>query len=349
METRLPQSSDGNCQNNKVYRSRGLTARIPIALIALIIVNCQSGCQLINRFRSDSIADVPVAFSEMPSKEQILAHLAAQSNRVNQIQSDVRVSMDGMPTLRGTLAVEKPDRLRLTAGLLGVSELGVDVGSNPERFWFWTKVASPGQEPGIYYANHDEYQNSNLHQTVPIEPSWLIDALGLVEFHHDDRIEGPIARPDGFIEIRTYRNIRRGQNIRVSVIDPKYGWVVQQAMYDSAGRLIAHADSIEYKHYGQHGVNLPDEIVMTAYNPSGGKLTIKVDASSYKLNSIYGDPDKLWSMPNPGNVRLINLVTQKTEFSPDTQFGKISDGRSFDHRTSRGTNRITNFPGRSLR
>ena len=346
MEERIFQI--GVTGNDKRFAMRHCRWQIRLIVVcATAILLClQSGCQLINRFRTDPLANVPVAFNDTPSKEQLLAHLAAQKSQIRQIQSDVRVSMDGLPTLRGTLAVEKPNRLRLTAGLLGVSELGVDVGSNAERFWFWTKVAAPGQEPGIYYADHAQYQNSNLHAAVPIEPSWLMDALGLVEFRHDDRIEGPIVRPDGMYEIRTYRSNR---NIRVSVIDPKYGWVSQQAMYDGAGRLLAHADSIDYQHYPDQGVNLPGLIELTAYNPAGGKLEISVDPSNYKLNSIYGDPDKLWAMPNPGNVSLFNLVTQQRVSEPQMEIDKVSDGKSFDHRTSSGENRFQSFAGRTLR
>ena len=312
-----------------------------VIVSAVFIVVGQTGCQLMNRFQPDTRSAAPVAFNEMPSKEQILAHLASQSQQVHQIQSDVRVSMDGMPTLRGTLAVEKPNRLRLTAGLLGVPELGVDVGSNDDRFWFWTKVAAPGEEPGIYFANHNEYRNSKLHQMVPIEPDWLIDALGLVEFRPDDRVEGPFARADGRFEIRTYRSNGSQQNIRISVIDPTYGWVNQQAMYDSTGTLLAYADSIKFQHYPEHNVNLPSRIELTAYDSAGGKLKISVDASSYKLNSIYGDPDTLWSMPNPGNVRMINLATGQTAIRAGHGIKSVCrDRRSFDHRTS--------GPGQSL-
>ena len=304
-------------------------------LLSTILLSCQTGCHLLNRFRSDTAATIPVAFDEMPTKEQIVSHLVSQSQQIKQIQSDVRVSMDSMPKLRGTLAVEKPNRLRLTAGLLGVSELGVDVGSNAERFWFWTKVAAPGQEPGIYYANHDDYRNSQFHQMVPIEPNWLIDALGFVEFRPTDRIEGPFRRPqDNNLEIRTYRQVGSKQTIRVSVIDPTYGWVSQQSIYDDSGQLIAFANSNKYRHYAEFNVNLPDQVVLTAYSPDRSKLTIVIDASSYKLNSIYGDPEKLWSMPNPGNVRIFNLATGQLQADPQISTGRISDGRTFDHRTS---------------
>ena len=321
----------------------------PALVLVTMLLTSLCGCNLINRFHSDTNTPVPVAFDAVPSKQQLLAHLASQSQRIQQIQSDVRVSMDGMPTLRGTLAVEKPDRLRLTAGLLGVSELGVDVGSNSDRFWFWTKVAAPGQEPGIYFANHSEYRHSNLRQMVPVEPAWLIDALGLVEFQSDDRVEGPVQRPDGLVEIRTYRHRGSEQYIRTSVVDPTYGWVLQHAMYDASGRLIAFSDSSDYRHYPEYDVNLPALIKLTAYSQNGDKIQISVTASSYKLNSIYGDPDKLWSMPNPGNVRVINLVTGQEQNAPQSQVGNIDDGRIFDHRARLQTATFANLGKNSIR
>lgn len=254
--------------------------------------------------------------------------------------------MAGIPTLRGTLAVEKPNRLRMNAGLLGVSELGVDVGSNDDLFWFWSKVAAPGQEPGIFYARHDEYQNSALQRSIPIEPGWLIDALGLLRFEPGDRVEGPFNRPqDGRLEIHTYRNVGIQPTVRVTVIDPKFGLVNQQTIYNANGKRLAYIDSIKHEHYPEHNVSLPSRIELTADAPDGTQLKLTVDAGRYKINSIYGDPDKLWSMPNPGDVRKFNLVhgpdgqqQQPTSNAVNGFGGSTSTDRTsqrlHDHRTS---------------
>lgn len=338
----------GSFQSRLILR-HGYRRKLVVVVLALLVA-CQTGCQVFNRFRSQPAVPAPTAFSETPSKEQILAHLSRQTEQVNQLQTDVRVSIDGMPTLRGTLAVEKPDRMRLNAGLLGVSELGVDVGSNQEVFWFWTKVAAPGEEPGIYFAKHAEYRQSELRQAIPIEPSWLIEALGLVSFELDDRIEGPFQRPDGRIELHSYRTSGHQSTFRKTAIDPKYGWVVQQAIYDGTGRIIAFADSIKYQYYPEHDVNLPSRIEITAFDPNQNRLKLIVDTNRYRINSIYGDPEKLWTMPNPGDVRMIDLVESESDSSSiKTSIGKLPDPRHFGHRTSSAPRNPTDLAGHHLR
>ena len=280
-----------------------------IAFAALLCIASQSGCQIFNRFKAQPRIEAPVAFEQQPTKEQLIQHIITQSENVEQLQTDVRVAVDGMPTLRGNLAIEKPNRLRLNAGLLGVAELGIDVGSNDDVFWFWTKVSNPGQEPGIYFAKHSEYRNSALQHTIPIEPEWLIDALGLMQFEPNDQVAGPFTRPnDGRMELHIYRTVGNQQTLRKTVIDPKFGWIVQQSIYDANGRLMAYATSEKHEHYPDYNISLPSQIKFQAYDPEGNAVGLKVTASRFKINSIYGDPNQLWSMPNPQNVPVFDLV-----------------------------------------
>jgi hypothetical protein len=37
-------------------------------------------------------------------------------------------------------------------------------------------------------------------------------------------------------------------------------------------------------------------------------MKLSITASRFRINSIYGDPDKLWSMPTPPDVPQINLA-----------------------------------------
>ena len=44
------------------------------------------------------------------------------------------------------------------------------------------------------------------------------------------------------------------------------------------------------------------------YQPGGQKIKLTVDAENYSLNALYGDPARLWTMPNPADVRKIDLT-----------------------------------------
>ena len=321
---------------------RTLIERLPplsITQITILLFSClcviQSGCQIAKQFNRTSEIAAPVAFSQQPTKEQLVQHIVSQTKNIDQLQSDIKVAVDGMPTLKGNIAIEKPNRLRLNAGLLGVTELGIDVGSNEDVFWFWTKVSNPGQEPAIFFARHDEYKYSNLQRQIPIEPGWLIDALGLIQFEPSDQITGPFVRPeDGRLELRTYRTVGNQKTLRKSVIDARYGWVVQQSIYDQAGRLIAFVDSKDHRFYPEYNLSLPGRIELTAYAPDGNALKLSVNAGRFKINSIYGDPNQLWTMPNPGDVPVYDLVNGPRHVQSSQSKTAVSALQGRDHRTS---------------
>lgn len=289
-----------------IQRTRN-TCLLTSILVGLILF--QPGCQIFQRFRPAQ-SRAPIVFQQPPNQQQLLSHLNNQAAQVRQIKTNVRVSVDGMPTLRGNLAIERPKRLRLKAGLLGVSEMGVDVGSNSDVFWVWTKATLPGERPSIYYASHEAYQNSAMKKTLPLDPAWIINALGFVEFNSTDRHEGPIQRPDGRFEIRSYIQSPTGPSARVTVVDPKHGWVNRQSIYEPSGRLLAYVDSIKHKSYDVDGttITLPQRIEIHVFQASGQEMKLVVDADEYTINSLYGDPAKLWTMPSPPDIPRVDLT-----------------------------------------
>ena len=277
---------------------------LTVALLALILT--QTGCQIFGRFRSNNRNAAPVVFNAQPDKQQLIQHIAGQSAKLGPLQSDVRVSVDGLPTLRGTLAIERPSRLRLKAGLLGVTEMGVDVGSNQDRFWVWTRATLPGQSPALFYANHSDYSQSGWKSVIPLEPQWIIDALGLVDFSPTDHHDGPYQRADGRVEIRSFQQSATGVRTRICAIDPRYGFVNQQAYYDSAGRRVAYTNSINHKYVEDLGVSLPEQIQLHVVQPDGQTLKLVVDATKYK--PLFSNSETMWTMPQPEDVQVVDLT-----------------------------------------
>ncbi len=310
-----------NVTNQVQIASRSNRRFTPVRFALLVVVismTCtQTGCQIFDRFRA-SEPHIPTAFQQPPDRQQLIAHLNARAEKVKQLKASVRVAVDGMPTLRGTLAVERPKRLRLKAGLLGVSEMGVDVGSNDDRFWIWTRVAMPGETPSLYYANHEAYQRSAVRRAISLEPAWLIDSLGLTSFLPGEQHEGPFAREDGRVEIRTHRQTVTGPELRICVVDPQTGLVSQQSTYDANGRLIAYANSISYQLYPEAGISLPQRMELYVFPAQGQSMKLVVDAESYEINSLYGDPDLLWSMPQPRDIPMINIARNAIQTTAGT-------------------------------
>ncbi len=285
----------------------------------LLLVLTGSGCQVMRQFRPTA-RDVLPAATVGPSAtlDEILTSLNARTSKVRQVKTSVRVATAGLPGLRGDLLVERPNRLRLQAGLMGMTEAGFDIGSNDESFWIWQKVSTPGEPETFYHARHLDYQYSQLRQELQLQPAWLIDALGLVEFRASDRHEGPFPREDGRIEIRSLSSTPGATTVRRTVLDPRTLDIHQQSFYDGQGRLVAWLNSIRHEPYPDNGISLPRQIEIHVVPAGSQPLELTVNAGEYSINSIYGDPDRLWVMPQPAGVRQVDL-SRGTMQEPEIQ------------------------------
>lgn len=250
----------------------------------------------------------PVVFEGIPAGDHLLATIRANSGNVRQLESDVKVTMDGVPAgATGTLLVERPCRMRMKVGVLGMTNSGVDIGTNEEVFWIFNKSSLGGQNPALYFARHDQFRSSQLQQSVPLQPGWLIEALGLIDVDSLVDVQGPFQRNDGFLELRTTIPGPRGNMNRVLAVDPRHGWIVQQAIYDTDTRLIAWSRSSKFRYYPERQASLPGHVEMHAVGPDGQTTRIGVTLNSHNINQLYVDPALTWQMPRPADVPRIDL------------------------------------------
>lgn len=274
--------------------------------IAIFLTIPFSGC--IWPFHRTPKIESPIVFQAPPSAPQLAEAVNANSSRVHQLESQVKLKFAGMPGLTGNLALEKPNNFRVQASILGVGGLGADIGSNDESFWIWIKTALPGQTPMFLYARHAEFAVSQTRQQIPIDPSWIRDALGLTEIDPYGGLEGPYERPDGQLEIRYTRQTPAGPNMHVAVIDRKYAWITEQSIYDAQGILLVTAKSSKHRYYQETNVNLPHRIEISLVPNTPDARELVIDIASHNINRISGNPDYLWSMPEPSGVQYIDLA-----------------------------------------
>lgn len=289
-----------HCCRSTTLRSFGLMLLAGCCLL-------QSGCQIFRGFGIKA-APAPTVFQAQPTQADLLAKLNEHAGRVRQLQSNVSLEIPGAPRLSGTLILERPNRLRLKAGVGGISEMGFDVGSNSDLFWVWNKASLPGQPPpAIYYAQQSDYYRVQQTASIPIDPQWIIDASGLVEFSPNDVHHGPYFE-DGQMKIASIRRTADGHVTRVSSIDPNTALIIQQAVYDNNNRLVGYINSTQHEYFQDERVSLPRRIELHWIPPQGERLTVVINASQYRINQFFGNPDQTWSMPRPDGVRLINLA-----------------------------------------
>jgi len=296
---------EANCMPG---RSLGKEAELNRHLITWLIpflLPLLTGCGMMNFATRPVEPLAPVAFTGPPSLPEVMQIVNTNTQRVQQLHSDTAsVSTPGFPSLRATLSVETPRRLRLRAKLFGPE---LDLGSNDEVFWFWLK--SSGQ-PAVLFARHDQFAQSSAPQILPIEPTWVIEALGLVTLDPQGSYEGPFQRPDGKVEIRSRIFGGSGETIRTLVIDPTYGWVVEQHLADINNRPLATVIATNHRFYPNYGVSLPHRVEVRA---ASANLTFQIEVGQYFINRPVADPQETWSLPHISGQMPINLSSLPAE------------------------------------
>jgi hypothetical protein len=278
-------------------------SRFAKSLFSLLAVACllsASGatCQrqmLTNPFAAPGPA-APQVLMEGASREQVIAAVNQNSSRIQSLTvtgATITVpDMLGLPLLSGNIAAERPGRFRLTAGT-AVTGQEIDLGSNDELFWIWVRRNQP---PGVYFCRHSQFAGSNIRQMMPVEPSWLLAALGMVDLDPASVFDGPLPRGDGTVELRSWLNSASGPLQRVTVIDARRALVIEQHVYDQSGRtLLASAVAESHRYYPLEQISLPQ---LVSIRLPAANIALKINLGTVQFNQLSVDRAQLWSMPS---------------------------------------------------
>src|SRR4051812_13136085 len=270
------------------------------SLLGVTLLMSASGatCQrqmMMNPFAAPGPA-APQILMENATREQIIAAVNQNSSRIQSISATgVTITIPDMlslPLLSGNIAAQRPGRFRLTAGTIAGQEL--DIGSNDELFWMWVRRNQP---PAVYFCRHAQFANSNIRQVMPIEPSWLLAAMGIVDIDPASVIDGPVpsARGQGTVELRSWLPSASGRLQRITVVDARRAWIVEQDIYDQSGTtLIASARADSHRYYEREQVSLPERV--TIQLPTAN-LRMTINLGVVQINQLATDRGQLWTLP----------------------------------------------------
>jgi hypothetical protein len=245
---------------------------------------------------------MPRVLPPSPTLEQVIDVVNRNSSQIRSFSANrASLSGPGFPSLGTSIAFERPLRFRLRAGT-GLTGTELDLGSNDELFWFWMHRNEP---QAVYYCRHDQFASSPARQTVPFEPQWLIEALGIAEFDPALPHQGPFPLPNDRLQIRTIRETPDGPVTKITVIDGSQGWVLEQHLYDARRRLLASSVATRHRRDPLSGLVMPG--VVTIHCPQA-QMSMQIDLGNVEINRLSGDPASLWSMPNYPNAPLVNLA-----------------------------------------
>ena len=176
---------------------------------------------------------------------------------------------------------EKFFRLIVTHKITGRE---MDLGSNQDIFWFWSKRINP---PYLYFSKHENLSNTNLKSAL--NPILMIESLNISEIKikeiksfktNDNNLLIFEKRPSPTKEILDL----------VTIIDIPTKTIVEKYLLNNSG------DKIVRTNYRQN------KIFFEYYEEN---ISMEWDLTNMKINDII--PDKFWNLPKNNNIIDIGI------------------------------------------
>ncbi|MGD0656010.1 MAG: hypothetical protein ABSA16_16870 [Thermoguttaceae bacterium] len=281
------------------YKSR-LLLLVVVGLFAL------SGASCPNMLRPQS-PPLPRALPPSPTLDQLIQVVNGNNSRIQSFYTGhATLSGPGIPALSAKIAFGRPNFFRLYAAS-GLTGGEVDLGSNPEVFWYWVRRSQP---PAIYYCRHDQFANSPARFSIPVQPDWLIEALGVSEIDPGLPHQGPFPLQGDRLRINTIRETPDGPVTKVSIFDGAQGWVLEQYIYNAQGILMTKAVASGHRRDPLSGLVMPGAVTVDC--PSA-QFSIRIDLGPVEINRLSGNAAELWTMPQIPGAAAVNLANPNVQ------------------------------------
>jgi hypothetical protein len=290
------------------------TARISVdrgtlSLVSLVVLVCASGANCPGFLEAYSPV-MPRVLPATPTLADVMNVVNTNTSRIQSMYTtDAEIYVPGAPNTRADIALDRPRRFRLRASTL-LTGPEVDLGSNDELFWFWMRRAT---QPAVFYCRHAQFGASLARNLLPVEPEWLIDALGLPMLDPAGEHSEPVPVGQGRLRVETRLHRPEGDLRRIIVVDEARGWVLEEHLYDAAGRHLASALLSGHRHDPLANVVLPRQVKIV-WPSTRQEMTIELN--NVVVNQLPGDPQQLWSMPSYAGAPPLNLADPNLQLAP---------------------------------
>jgi hypothetical protein len=205
----------------------------------------------------------------------------------------VEANANGQPgTVQGYLVCRQPRDFRMVGKAFGAEE--VDIGSNPEEFWFWIKRAEP--HPHVYYCKYADLK-AGVRLPFPFQPDYIAEALGMATYGPPSEYQ--LLRRGDTVELVQNVTTPQGQPARKVTVFAYYrqtGTAPQIREYRLEypnGKLICSARILEVRRQkpyrdSETDVWYPSKVVLTCPDE---KLEIRLSLKDVTVNPAI-DPQR---------------------------------------------------------
>jgi hypothetical protein len=246
----------------------------------------------------------PLVTAAQPTLEQLTAAINQNSQKIRNFSApNASIYAPGvLIPLHSRLFFERPKRLRLQGSATALTGQEYDFGSNDTLFWIWMRKLT-GE---MWYCRHDQYPACPVRSKIPIDPDWLIDALGLAEFKPSDLHSGPNRLADGNWEILSRCQTASGQFVKRTVIDSKTGCILRQELYTPQNKLIAFAAASDLRFDRGTGIYYARKIEIQCEGTEGKMV---IDLGTPVFNSETPFAQTTFEMPVFSGYQAVDLCS----------------------------------------
>ena len=237
-------------------------------------------------------------FSEIkyPIEEQLGSRVVSDVNskiqRINGFSSEMKVQ-SSLATLNGTIDFERDKNLRMIQSSFLGKEL--DIGSNNDIFWFWSRRMRPSK---LYFSKHENAFQSGLR--TPFDPQWIMEVIGMKDINIKNCT---ILHKNKMWHIAEKRiNTEQKVVVKVTLIDESKMAVVGHYIYDTYGNMLVSAEITEF--YQTHPIVVPKQIKTTWFEED---VSNTWELKNPRINVMI-DP-RIWVIPKMKNVEELGVST----------------------------------------
>jgi hypothetical protein len=283
-----------------------------IRLLIVAAALTASGCTWLSKIysRDPFSPKSPCALPPEASKEELVSYLnkniLADGGRagLTSWRSRAKVRAKAMPVgVDAEIALSAPRNLRLRVYEPLSNNALMDMGSNDQQFWLWSKE----QKQEVVTCHHEDFATAitELRMPLPFHPDWMMEVFGVVPYDPSEfKVEHPFEKGP-LVDLVAQRFGPNGEPVsRVIRIDACHGIVREHQLRRQDGSVIARAllsnhfkeptsQLIVAKQVRLEWPDLDEFIVLTFH---------EID-----VNPQMAEESSLWTVPSPPGSQLVDL------------------------------------------
>ncbi|RTK96685.1 MAG: hypothetical protein EKK64_03610 [Neisseriaceae bacterium] len=196
----------------------------------------------------------------------------------------IKVNQRTSVSVFGNLTMEKPKnfRLKIWHSITGIE---MDIGSNQDIFWFWSKRMNP---PILYFSKHENINKTML--KAPLNPIWIMESLGLNSIDLKDKEFKKIEDKWAIIE---KNKSSTGELVRIAtLIDIERDLILGKYLYNNSFNLIASTEIKTTTIDPNTDSSIPKEILIIWYDEN-----ISMECKFSKIHTNLKIKEQTWERP----------------------------------------------------